>query len=153
MNDYTVVPKIGVGPVLFGMAQQEVRGIMPGPFHSFKKTAFSKQYTDGFHENSFQVFYDDNSKVEFIELSSCRGFRAFFGDLNVFETPADKVVFRIEKDAPYKPNDPEIGFSYIFPALELSLWRSSVPESKSDEEGRFFLTIGIGAQGYYSKSV
>ena len=47
--------------------------------------------------------------------------------------------------------DPEVGYSYIFPSLELSVWRPPLPNNTSDPDGRCFRTIGVGRKGYYSE--
>jgi hypothetical protein len=69
---------------------------------------------------------------------------------DVFETKAQDLVNFISQEAPYDPDDPEIGFSYVFPILELALWRPVKPEDEDDPEGQYFSTIGIGCQGYLS---
>ena len=57
---------------------------------------------------------------------------------------------------------PEQGYSFIFPKIEMSLWRQSIPEDEEDDKckmdseeyekpGTYFDTIGLGASGYFSK--
>ncbi len=75
--------------------------------------------------------------------------RALYKDIDIFVTPADDVVARIARDTAFDPNEPEIPYSYVFPELQLSLWRPVIPESDTDAEGRHFSTIGIGRRGYY----
>jgi hypothetical protein len=150
MPDYKVIPLVGVGPVRLGMTREQVRRAMPGPCEPFRKGRDDEHETDAFHDSSFQVFYGgEGPTVEFIELSSDPGVRALYGGLSVFETPADEVVARIGRDTAFDPSDPELGYSYTFPALELSLWRPVLPVEGNDE-GREFSTIGIGVRGYYS---
>ncbi len=122
---------------------------MPERPRSFRKTPKSLHETDAFFRNAFQVFYDgDQPAVEYIELSGGSTIRAFYCDLDVFATPADEVVAFISRDSTFDPNDRKIPYSYIFPGLQLSLWRPTVPESESDSDGRYFSTIGIGTRGY-----
>lgn len=47
--------------------------------------------------------------------------------------------------AKHDDDDPELGFSYIFPSLELAFWR---PGDDDDEEPHF-ATVGIGVRGYF----
>lgn len=44
--------------------------------------------------------------------------------------------------------DPELGYSYTFPKLELSFWR---PDN-DDEETPYCATVGLGRAGYYAPS-
>lgn len=148
--DYEVSPHVGVGPIRLGMSRSLVRSLMPGPRKSFRRASSNPHETDAFHGQGFQVFYGGAEPVvEYIELSRDSGFRALYGGMDIFETPADEVVALISSNAPFDPNDEEIGYSYIFPILDLSLWRPTVPDSPEDAEGRQFSTIGVGGKGYY----
>ena len=69
---------------------------------------------------------------------------------DVFAQPAARLVELVAQDGPYDPDDPELGYSYIFPHLELALWRPVLPEGEEDPEGRYFSTIGVGRPGYFS---
>ena len=61
-----------------------------------------------------------------------------------FEMPADELVAFITRLAAFDSSDFELGYSYIFPNLELSVWRP-------DKEQPYFSTIGIGCRGYYKQ--
>ena len=162
MTEFIIIPLEKAGPVSLGMKRQEVRDALNVPVRSFKKTSTSAATTDGFLENAFQVFYDENDCAEYIELSHSGLFIAFYKGVSVFETEADDLVALVSQDASVDLNDPELGYTFIFPTLELSLWRASLPETDEDEEyedeeyedeekpGLFFDTIGIGKRGYYS---
>jgi hypothetical protein len=147
---YEAIPHVGVGPVKLGMTREEVHRVMPGPREYFLKGLNPEHETDAFHESGFQVFYGGEMPVvEYIELSRGAGFRVLYRGLDVFATPADQVLAHVSGDAAFDPDDPELGYAYIFPDLDLSLWRPVLPESPEDPEGREFSTIGIGAAGYY----
>lgn len=147
---YEAIPHGGIGPVKLGMTRTEVHRVMPGPREAFLKGPDAGHETDAFHDSGFQVFYAGNPPVvEFIELSRDSGFRALYGGLDVFATPADRVVAQVSADAPFDPAHFDLGYSYIFPDLDLSLWRPTLPESPEDAEGREFSTIGIGVAGYF----
>jgi len=151
MPDFTVQPLVGVGPARFGMSRDEVRRAMPEPPRSFRKSPKARHETDAFFQNAFQIFYGgDQPTVEFIELSGGSAVQAFYGDLDVFATPADEVVAFISREAAFDPDGREIPYSYIFPSLQLSLWRPTIPESADDTDGRYFSTIGVGRKGYYA---
>jgi hypothetical protein len=124
---------------------------MPRDRVSFRIGPSAPHDTDAFFNSGFQVYYKgDASTVEFIELARDSGFKALYGGVDVFASQAEELVERIAQDSPFDPEDPFIGYSYIFPDLELSLWRPVVPASPDDDEGQHFSWIGIGVRGYYS---
>ena len=120
--------------------------------NSYRQMANSPALTDASLNSCFQVFFDQNDCVEFIELSIGGPFEAFYKELNVFETFAEDLVAFISRDAKYNEYNRELGYSYTFPSIELSVWRDILPED-GYEEGRYFWTIGIGRKGYYSESI
>jgi hypothetical protein len=147
---YEAIPHLGVGPVKLGMAREEVRRVMPRPHESFLKVPDSKHETDAFHDGGFQVFYTGEAPlVEYIELSRDSGFRVLYKGLDVFATAVDQVLAHVTGDAPFDPANPVLGYAYIFPELDLSLWRPVLPESPDDPQGREFATMGLGVPGYY----
>jgi hypothetical protein len=152
MKTFDVLPGEGVGPVRLGMHRDEVRRAMPEAPKSFWKWgAESGGYeTDAYHRSGFQVYYKgDVPRVEFIELSRECGFDAIYRGRDVFDTEAEDLVEFIAQDAPFDDRHQELGYSFIFPRLELSLWRPVLPEV--DPKGRFFSTIGVGVEGYFSR--
>jgi hypothetical protein len=148
MKAFTVSPLTGVSPIELGMSRAEVHSALGKPQVSFHKVADSRSPTDAWYENGFQVFYsDEDFTVEYIELSRDSGFAAMLFGTDVFNTPVDDLVARVQERAALDETGSEPGFSYIFPAMELSFWRP-VPEAP---EGQFFSTIGVGVTGYYSQ--
>ena len=161
---FSVEPLVGIGPVRLGMSRQETRNALDVPVLSFKKGPSSAPPVDAFLENTFQVFYDKDNRVEFIELSRGGPFTVLFQGISVFETTADELLEAVSPDADYDKNRPEQGYSFIFPKAELSLWRQSLPEDEEDDEqdvdgeeyekpGTYFDTIGVGTSGYYSQEI
>jgi hypothetical protein len=146
MTEYEVVPLEGIGEVRLGMNRKEVRKIMG----ENPETSGSRGQVDNYHQNGFQVFYTEEDTVEFIELLRESGFRATARGVNIFDTTAKEVLHLIARYSDYNQDDLELGYSYVFPDIELSLWRPSIPESDDDEEGKYFSTVGIGTRGYYS---
>ena len=51
----------------------------------------------------------------------------------------------------FDANDPELGYSYVYPELDLSLRRPVVAEGPEDVEGLTFRSVGVGRIGYYGK--
>lgn len=150
MITYEVIPLKGVGPVLLGMSREEVRSVMGMPIKSYKKTCDDSTLTDAYHKGGFQVFFDEHDRVEYAELSSSDdSFTAVYKGKEIFQMKADDLVDWISRDAPFDPEDRELGYAYVFPQLELSVWRPFLPENDTDPEGQYFSTIGIGKRGYY----
>ncbi len=116
----------------------------------FRKGRFASTDTDSYLNNAFQVFFDHDDKVEFIELSNTPAITATYKGRDVFALHADDVVRLVARDAPFDPDDPELGYSFMFPDLDLALWRPFPPKDEHDPEGRHFATIGIGKRGYFS---
>lgn len=151
---YDIVPHEGVGPVRLGMAREAAREAMeragvPLPPEQVETSR------DLYHRAEFQVSYDDSGMVEYIELGRGEQFVARYLGVDVFTTPADELVALVANAAPYDPDDPELGYTYLFPALDLTLWRPVMPEDcEEDDEpdeydcGRVFMTMGVGRRGY-----
>ena len=144
MKNYKVVPLKGVDPILLGMSRDEVHAVLGDQFESFTKVPNAQHPTDAWHENAFQVFYGGAlPTVEYIELSSSDSFAVHLFGQSVFDLSAPDLVNCIQTHAAVDSSDPELGFSYIFPTLELSVWRPT-------QQDLHFATIGIGEAGYYS---
>ena len=125
------------------MARADVHRAMGGRV-SFRKTPASVHDTDAWYDSGFQVFYGGHGpSVEFIEVSANRDYVVQYGGVDVFATPADELVKAIAAEASFDGSDPELGYSYVFPALELALWRPT-------REQPYFSTIGVGIAGYFS---
>jgi len=143
---------VGIGPVRLGMSCEEVRKAMGVVPNVFRKSQKSQQTTDAFHNNGFQVFYTgEHPTVEYIELSRDCEFSVFIDGIDVFSTPANELIMKLTQKSNFDQNDPELGYSYVFPEWELALWRPVVPENDNDNDGRYFSTIGIGIRGYFSE--
>lgn len=145
MRNFEVLPLKGVGEVRFGSSREEVIRLL-GPWSSSaKRTPQAVHPSDGWFNNGLQVYYSGQQpSAEYIELSCGCGLEAICFGLPVFSTPASKLIALLQDHAPFDTTDPELGFSYVFPSLELSLWRPAI-------EGQFFSTIGVGTNGYYSR--
>ena len=148
MLNFTIQPLHGIEPVAFNMDRESVhRGLKANC-----KVVEAAELREYYYGGEFSVFYDSGMKVQYIELSASTENTVYYNGVDVFNTPADDLVQLITRDYAFDPNDFELGYTYMFPEIELSLWRPTIPESDDDEEGRYFQTIGIGRRGYYSDS-
>ena len=145
MIEYDVVPHKGVGPISLGMSRDEVHA-------EFGKPEFaSHDNREGFHKG-FLVDYNAAGRVEFIELAKSQQFRALFNGVCLHELLADDAVAFVQRYGQYNENDPELGHSYCFLDLQLSLWRPTIPaagQSLNDDDGRYFHAVGIAEAGYF----
>jgi hypothetical protein len=149
-KEFPVDPLNGVGPVHLGMSREAVLAAFGSPTDSFRRTSSSRYPTDAWFENSFQVSYDgDEPTVAFIELCNDSNLEAVVFGLPVFTTAVSTLIREIECHAALDETDPELGYSYTFPKIELAFWR---PDN-DDEETPYFATIGIGVAGYFSALV
>jgi hypothetical protein len=62
----------------------------------------------------------------------------------VLEVEAEKAVQAVSARASFDENDPELGWSFVFPELDLALWRPTREEES-------FSTVGVGVNGYFDR--
>ncbi|MGN6647042.1 MAG: hypothetical protein ACTHJT_10985 [Cytophaga sp.] len=152
---FDVFPKIGIGPIKLGMDRAESRIAMNSKFNEYKKTEDSKKKTDAYLDNSLQIFFDIDNKVDFVEISyNPKIYKLFFNNIDLFETNGDELIKELTRLTNFEDlgKDP---FGYFFPELGLTLWRPVIPENFSDEEsedefrkGKYFMIAGIGTHKY-----
>ncbi len=142
---HVIKQKVGIGDIEFGMSRSRV--------HQVLKTSLSQEdKTDYFFNNCLRIDYAESDEtVEYIEASNCPEMIVLFDEINVFSTLAEDLIKIISKKYLLDENDPELGYSYIFPEIDLSFWRSVTPEQHYDSEGLYFSSIGLGKAGYYSE--
>ncbi len=148
MLEFDALPLVGVGPVNFGMSRREVRRVLADLGQ--RKALKRGPNTDCFFKNAFQVHYSSDDAVEFIETASESLFRVLFHGQCLHELIADEAVKFVSKFGEYDRNDRELGYSYVFPTLQISLWRAVLPEGPDDTVGRYFEAVGFGKTGYFN---
>ena len=134
MTRYEVRPLEGIGPVRLGMTRSEVRAAWPEAPRISRRGGDAG--VDGWHANSYQVFYDAAERVEFV-----RG-------------KAAALVRHLDAKHAYDRDRGGSGHSFTFPDVELALWRQAVPgpdEQDEGDNGVHFDTVGIGRPGYFSE--
>jgi hypothetical protein len=144
MKTFDIVPHRGIGPITFGMTRDEVRDILGPPEHT-------QDERDWFLKG-FGVDFDDTAVVEFIELANSPEFVGLYRGKSLHEMDADDAVAFVALDSPFDQDLPDLGHSYVFPELQLSLWRPTVPapgQSPDDPDGRRFHAVGVARVGYF----
>jgi hypothetical protein len=145
MMQFEINPGIGVGPIKLGSTREVVRQEFGEPEYVHERR---QVYLEG-----FCIDFNEKGVVEFIELSKSSKYDVVLDGLSVLSIPAEEAVQLVLKRASYDPNDPELGHSYIFPEIQLSLWRGVVPDLEDnlpDEDGLTFEAVGIAEKGYFS---
>ncbi len=145
IQEQKVRPGQSIGKLRLGMSREELADAEPdSPFY-------------------YQYEFAANKAV-FIELSESAQieFRCLYEGMNLFGTPADELIPRLDAISPYlRDEDAEFGFRYLFPRLGMLLWRSRVfreedreaqwyrempAENQEDEQRfRFFETAAVFA--------
>jgi hypothetical protein len=155
MHEFTITPTVGVGPVVFGMTRDDVHQLLGEPVWSHNHR---EQFFDGFF-----VDFDSGGAVEFIELATSEQFKVNFHGIMLLELEAEQALASMLVYGRYDETDPSLGYSYIFPDLQMSLWRPVLPESDEaddqdaddqdadDQDGRYFQALGVGRKGYFAE--
>jgi len=145
-----VEPHVGAGPIKLGLSREEVRKVMGAPFRTYAKVP-GEPLTDTYFGTDLQVCYDATDRVEYIELNGPGSINPTLRGRTLLFAPAQEVIEWMRGISDFDSDDPELGHSYVYPALDLSLWRPIVPEGPEDVEGLTFRSVGVGRLGYYSK--
>jgi hypothetical protein len=138
---FEIIPHVSVGPITLGMERHEVEAVMGKPEY-----AHDNRYG---YLSGFMVDFDESGKVEFIELADSDRFQATYLGTNLHRVPANVAVKFVSQFDSYDTQEPEQGYSYIFKKLQLSLWRGTMPENETDEDGQYFEAVGIAADNYF----
>jgi len=144
MDKLNIKPHVGVGKIRLGMNKIEVNQLLGEPLSYEEDIEY-------YFNNFLQISYDEKNEVEFIEIFSSINFDVEYNGIQIFNSTAKEVIEKICEFQKYDENDPELGYSYIFKNIDLSLYRSVVPENDEDKEGKYFSTIGIGIKGYWEE--
>ncbi len=141
MVTFEIIPHVGVGPVQFGMKADELDAALGKP-----ERVHGNRYD---YLSGFMVDLDESGRVVFIELADSPNFQATYRGVNLHHTAAQDAVTFISQFDTHDADDPEVGYSYVFKKLQLSLWRGTVPEDEADEDGKYFEAVGVGTDGYF----
>jgi len=147
---FEVEPHVGAGPIKLGLSREELRRLMGAPFRTYSK-APGEPLTDTYFGTDLQVSYDASDRVDYIELNGPRSINPTLRGRTLLFAPAEEVIDWMRGVSDFDADNPELGYSYVYPALDLSLWRPIVPEGPEDVEGLTFRSVGVGWRGYYRK--
>jgi len=122
MQKIVIEPHIGISKIKLGMNKIEVNQLLGDPISN-------EENIDYYFNNFLQISYDDKKEVEFIEVFSSIDFEVKYSGINIFSSTAKEVIEKICELEQYDEDDPELGYSYIFKNIDLSLYRSVLPEN------------------------
>lgn len=141
MANFRIEPNVGVGPIKFGMSKAEVESVFGLP-----------EYENGNrvgYFSGFMINFDALNAVEFIELAKSDLFTSEYKGIELHCLSASKVLSFVGEHDDFDLDDPELGYSYVFKSLQLSLWRGTLPDDENDNEGKFFEAVGVGCSCYF----
>ena len=144
MYQFEIKPGLGVGPVRLSSHREDVRSALGEPEHCVDAREF--------YQSGLIVNYDSNDRVEFIEMAESELFRAIFRGVDLHRGQAQEALKHVGSFADYDRSDPQLGHSYVFQSLQLSLWRPTTPKDNQDPldpEGRYFKAVGIAVDDYF----
>ncbi|MEL7368411.1 MAG: hypothetical protein AAFN74_05835 [Myxococcota bacterium] len=143
--EYVIEPLEGAGPLKLGMSRDAVQEVLTDAPQDDAGEDDDDESRDSFYDGALRVTYDAEDRVAAIELSAGGEIRALYRDLDLFEVTSTKAVAALEKDGPHDPEAPEMPYTFVFPALELSLERSD------DADDSAFERLTLGGEGFYSQ--
>src|SRR5688572_21847227 len=118
MNEFTIQPHVGIGPVALGASRLVAR-------RSLAEAGFPLEHTHGsldyFCDAAIQVEFDSTDHAQFIGISCHRAYIVTYHGTNVFDVPATELFELIAaRDGSgghyFRATD------YFFPSQALSLW-------------------------------
>lgn len=144
MKKYVVIPHNSIGPIKLGMSKKSVREIFGKPYFSndsYTKFNINFPAKDYYFNNAFQINYDKNENVEFIEVSSHKDYQIILDEISIFDNSPEKILNLLKKHDLPDENNSEYPLNIIFKNLDLTLYREHNENEKFD-------AIGIGIKGY-----
>lgn len=146
---YEIRPGDGIGPVEIGMSRAQAERAMRRTGHavdSFVRWPAEPPVL-AMERNAFQVYFDRADRVVGIEVMGATSdgqhegvepeFTALYDGVDVFRTPARRLVEVVSRRARAKPVVTEAGSTLTFPALGIALWRMVV------EDAPYFETVVV----------
>ncbi|MGL1936236.1 MAG: hypothetical protein OCD01_14495 [Fibrobacterales bacterium] len=135
MKHFIITPNNGIEPIKLGMHKNDVLGYFP------ELTCIDNNRHEAI--SGFFIDFEDDI-VEFIELATNADFQIYYKDSRIDNMPANQLIALLETDDQYDNPGVEPGYSFDFKKLNVSLWRSGIPESEDDEDGKYIEAIGVG---------
>jgi hypothetical protein len=136
---------VGAGPIRFGMTQQEVRRLLPGPVVSFKRSPKVLVPSDDFTDFDVIVNYKKPGIVDSIEFA--RGSNPVFRGVALFNESVDGARLFLQSEDPTLEVDSDGFTSHVLGVGVYAL----MPDPEEGDPGEIVSVIAF-ERGYYSTS-
>lgn len=156
-----IKPHEGINDINFGLDSKAVRLKLGAPestkeqsFFQFGDINIPEPKTDYYFDNILQISYDENDIVEFIEIYSKESnLEISIYGFSLNQVSAEEIIsfLTLEKKLKYDENGEEFPYTYNFVDKDIIFWRQVLPEDDTDEDGKYFDSVGIGKIGYLKK--
>ena len=144
-----IVPHIGIGPVRFGMAREEVEAALASVPNALPRRAKGRSSTiDCYIEGSLQIEFGEDGTASFVEVWCHPATLCTYKGQDVFDLPAPDLFALLAADdgSGHHRYDPS---EYLFPELIVSLWDADEQYDRKGNEGRaMYATVGVGDDRY-----
>lgn len=144
MRQFVLKCHDSLGPVKLGMNMQQVHAVLGQPCHSaepHERWGIAFPAKDYFFDNAFQVNYDSNGNVEFVEAAAHDSYVVTFDEIPVHTSQATAVLEAIRRHGAPDENDREYPCNQVFRDLDLTIYREHGENDLID-------AIGVGQCGY-----
>lgn len=150
MNILDIIPSESIGTIKIGMTRME-----------------AEANVNAYANLIINLDFDLDNKVNFIEVGYATAdyLQCLYNDIDLFNTKVDELIKLLDQISPYDRSNAELGYTYNFPLIGLSLWRSVMlsdedlqqdwfkeldPEIQKDEmKYLFFEAVAVYKPGYY----
>lgn len=141
-TEYAIEPHGGVGPVRFGMSRADVRQAVPAVPTAFGRGP-GESPVDAWHDFVLQVFYDEDDRVEYVEVERDERVRGVLYGEAVLALPVDRALAHVCRHGHDQPETAQLPYAHVFGALDLALWR---PHDGEEDTG-CFASLGVARRG------
>ena len=143
MRTLDVVPLYGAGPLQLGMSRTRSRLQLGVQHEELKKSVYSSKICDGYFKATIHVHFDEDDRVEFIELWRGGPFAANVGGIDVLGATALEVLASL-RESGLVLDERERNTLFIGRTTELALWRN-------DDTDPCFESVSVAVAGYHAR--
>ena len=145
MQELSITPHVGVGPVSLGADRESVRAALRTAGFNLESSRGSLDY---FADASIQVEYGADGTAEFIGVSQHRAYSLTYFGMNVFDTTAEEVFAAIAaREGAATPAFESSG--YVFPEQIVTLWEADEQYDRLGGRQRvIWAQVGLGDHRY-----
>ena len=152
---YEIKPLLGVNNIRLGQTRDEVIQLLGEPESAEKRS-------DCYFSAIFQVHYNREGLVNFIEVYEDNTISALLGGKDIFRTTKSKLRYFIEDNfkGVLDDNDAEYPCSHTYKRIGVGFWSDMDPSELTKDEvlqypegykmSHYFKSIGIGDKNYYT---